>query len=116
MPGSSGKLEPVSRSKISLKETIRSCKCSANKSVSETAPTSAFLAIRVVSEARIACALSQPLHRHVVQAQIEHRVHHAGHRDNCARADRNEQRVFTIPELFPGLRLQRLQVIINLGF
>ena len=63
-------------------------------------------AIRVPGEAAIFCCSGEPLGRRVVEAQVENRVHHAGHRIARARADRNEQRVFGIAKFFPGFLLK----------
>ena len=50
-------------------------------------------AIAVIGEARIAGALGQALDGLVVEAEIEHGIHHAGHRGARARADRDQQRI-----------------------
>ena len=57
-------------------------------------------AVAVPRKAGIAACFSEPLHRLVVEAEVEDRVHHAGHRDRRARADRDEQRVRRIAQLF----------------
>ena len=59
-------------------------------------------AIGVISEARIARELRQRFDRHRVQAQIEDRVHHAGHGDARARAHGDEQRRVAIAQLAVG--------------
>ena len=50
-------------------------------------------AIAVIGEARIAGELGQALGGRGVEAEIEHRVHHAGHGDARARAHRDQQRL-----------------------
>ena len=50
-------------------------------------------AVRVEGEARVPGRGGEPLGRGVVQAEVEDRVHHPGHRDRGARADGDEQRV-----------------------
>ena len=49
--------------------------------------------VGVEGEALVAGLLGQPLDRFVVEAQVEDRVHHAGHGELGARAHRDEQRV-----------------------
>ncbi len=59
-------------------------------------------AVGIVGEALVARALGEPFHGLVVEAQIEHRVHHAGHGGASARAHRDEERVPRIAEAAPG--------------
>ena len=57
--------------------------------------------VRVVNEALergIGVALDHRGHDHVVQAEVQDGVHHAGHGSARAGTDRNEQRVFEIAE------------------
>ncbi len=54
--------------------------------------------IGVVGEAPIAGIARQRLRRHVVESEIEHRVHHAGHGCAPARAHRDQQRIAAIAE------------------
>ena len=44
-------------------------------------------AIGIIRKARIAAALGQRFNGLVIQAEVQNRVHHAGHRELCARAD-----------------------------
>ncbi len=59
-------------------------------------------AIGVVGEAAVSRAPRQSLDGLIVEAEIEHGVHHAGHRGARARADRNQQRVFNLAESCAG--------------
>ncbi|MCY1172797.1 hypothetical protein D9M73_129410 [compost metagenome] len=59
-------------------------------------------AIAVPREARIAAGGGEAFDRLVVEAEIEHRVHHAGHRRARAGADRDEQRVGRVAEALAG--------------
>ncbi len=59
-------------------------------------------AIAVPGETRIARGLGKALHRRVVEAEIEHRIHHARHRGARAGADRDEQRIGRIAEFLAG--------------
>ena len=70
-------------------------------------------AVRVVREARVAGALGQAVRRVVVQAEVEDRVHHPGHRDRRSGADRDEQRILRIAELLAGLLFQRTDVRVD---
>ena len=58
-------------------------------------------AIGVIGEARIVAALGQCFDGLVVQAEVENRVHHAGHRELRAGAHGNEQRIFAGAQLLP---------------
>ena len=53
-------------------------------------------AVAIVGEARIAGLLDQTLDSRVVEAQVQHSVHHARHRHPSTRADREQQRIFRI--------------------
>jgi hypothetical protein len=55
-------------------------------------------AVRIVGEARIAGTLGQPFHGFVVQAQVENRVHHAGHGKPRAGTDAEQQRIRSIAQ------------------
>ena len=59
-------------------------------------------AIAVVGEALVAGELGQALDDLVVQADVQHRVHHARHRHLRARAGGDEQRVLRVAELLAG--------------
>ena len=55
-------------------------------------------AIGVVGKAGVAGLAGEPFHHLAVKAEVEDRVHHAGHRLRGAGADRHEQRVFGVAE------------------
>ncbi len=59
-------------------------------------------AVGIVGEALVAGFLCQRLDRLVVEAEVEHGVHHARHRGACARAHRDEQRVLAVAERLAG--------------
>ena len=61
-------------------------------------------AIAVIGKALVAARLGEALDRLIVEAEIEHRIHHARHRGARARAHRDEQRIGGIAEL-PSDRL-----------
>jgi len=54
--------------------------------------------VAVIGEARVARLPGQCLDGHVVEPEVEHRIHHAGHRGARARAHRDEQRVRVVAE------------------
>ena len=53
-------------------------------------------AVAVIGKARIAGAVRQRHHGFIIQAKIEHRVHHARHRGAGTRAHRHQQRIACI--------------------
>ncbi len=55
-------------------------------------------AIAVVGEALVTAAGGEALHGGVVETQVEHRVHHAGHGGPGAGAHRHQQRIFGVAE------------------
>ena len=55
-------------------------------------------AIAVPGEARIAGALGEAFDGLVVEAEIEHGIHHAGHRHARAGAHRDQQRIRRVAE------------------
>ena len=55
-------------------------------------------AIAVIGEALVAAFARQPLDDTVVEPEVEHRVHHARHRNAGTRADRDEKRIVGISE------------------
>ena len=63
-------------------------------------------AVAVPREARVARLGREALDRRVVEAEIEDRVHHAGHRYLRARSNGDEQRVLRVAELLAGGLLQ----------
>ena len=67
-------------------------------------------AVRVVGEARVAGALREAFDGLVGEAEVEDRVHHAGHRHGRARAHADEQRVRVGAELLAELLLEHLDV------
>ena len=71
-------------------------------------------AVRVEREPWVAGRGREPLDRDVVQAEVEDRVHHPGHRDRGAGADGDEQRVGRVPEALPGLLLEPRDVVVDL--
>jgi hypothetical protein len=72
-------------------------------------------AVRVVREARVAGARRQPIHRLVVEAEVEDRVHHPGHGDRRARAHGHEQRVLRVAEALAGPAFEGVDVPVDLG-
>ena len=83
-------------------------------------------AIAVIGEAAVAGGFRQRLDRHVVEAEVEHRIHHARHRGARAGAHRDEQRVCGVAEFAAGdardviervfhLRLNLLRVALLVG-
>ena len=52
--------------------------------------------IAVIGKALVAALPRQPLDRAIVEAEVEHGIHHAGHRDAGARAHRNQKRIIGI--------------------
>ena len=66
-------------------------------------------AIGVVAEALVATEGDQPLHRLVVEAEVEHGIHHARHGELRAGADGDEQRILGVAELLARLLLDDAQ-------
>ena len=66
-------------------------------------------AVRVVREARVAGGRRETLDRDVVQAEVEDRVHHPGHRDRRARAHGDEERLARVAEALAGAPFERRQ-------
>ena len=64
-------------------------------------------AVRVVREARVVGLLGQAPDRHVVEPEVEDRVHHPRHRERRSRSHRHQQRVGGVAELLAHLRLER---------
>ena len=71
-------------------------------------------AVGVVGEPLVARRLGQALDRLVVQAQVQDRVHHAGHRRRGAGAHRNQQRVLVVAELLAELLFEHGDVLVDL--
>ena len=70
--------------------------------------------VAIEGEAAVAGARREAFHRLVVEAEIEDRVHHAGHRCAAARADRHKERVLRVaqhgPDRFADLDHGRLHI------
>lgn len=62
--------------------------------------------IAVPGKARVLRLGDKALNGVVVEAQVEDRVHHAGHRERSARAHRHEQRVTGVAELLAAAGLE----------
>ena len=71
-------------------------------------------AVRVVREARVARRAREAGGGLVVQAEVEDRVHHPGHRDGCARAHRDEERILGVAEALARLLLEGAHVLVDL--
>ena len=68
--------------------------------------------VRVVARsARLPVARASPSAAVVVEAEVEDRVHHPGHRDRRARAHRDEQRVARVAEALAGPLLEARDVL-----
>ena len=59
-------------------------------------------AIGIIGETRVAGAVGERLDGHVVEAEIEHRIHHARHRGAGAGAHRDEERICVVAEAAAG--------------
>ncbi len=70
--------------------------------------------VRVEREPRVARARAETRRRLVVQAEVEDRVHHPGHRDSRARAHRDEQRIVIRAEPLAGPLLEPRHVLVDL--
>ena len=70
--------------------------------------------VGVVGESRVAGRPPERLGGRRVQAEVEDRVHHPGHRDRRARADRDEQRVRGVAEALARLLLEPGDVLVDL--
>ena len=66
-------------------------------------------AIGVISETLVARKLDQAQHRLVVDAQVEHSIHHTGHRELRAGTHRDQQRVILLAKALASLLLNDLQ-------
>ncbi len=73
-------------------------------------------AVAVIGETGIARPLGQPLNRHIVQTEVQNRIHHAGHGDTGTGADRHQQRVVAVAELGINQRLDLGQRLGHLRF
>ena len=71
-------------------------------------------AISIERKTQIAGLRRQTLHGLFVQTEIQHRVHHARHRERGAGTHRNQQRVFRIAESLADLLFDLLQAFLDL--
>ena len=71
-------------------------------------------AVGVLREALVARAAGEALGRLVVEADVEDRVHHPGHRDRRARPDGDEQGILGVAEALAGRLLEPGQVLVDL--
>ena len=71
-------------------------------------------AIRIEGEALVSGRRREPLRGDVVQAEVEDRVHHPGHRDRRTRADGDEQWIARVAEALPGALLEAGDVLVDL--
>ena len=69
--------------------------------------------ITIPCEAGILGLLDEAVDGLVVQAKVEHRVHHAGHRHRSAGAHRNQQGVLRIADLLANAALKIHAVLVN---
>ena len=68
-------------------------------------------AVGVPGEALVVGLTRQPLHRLVVEAHVEDRVHHPGHRELRPRAHRDQQRVVGVTQRLAHRLLERGEVL-----
>ena len=66
-------------------------------------------AVAVPGEAGVAALLGQAHHGLVIQAQVEHGVHHAGHGDGGTRADAEEEGVARVAKALAHVGFERLE-------
>ena len=71
--------------------------------------------VAVPGERRIAAQGGEPFHRAVVEAEVEDRLHHPGHRHRGAAAHRHQQRHPFAAEFLAGGGLQPLERALDLG-
>ena len=55
-------------------------------------------AVGIIGKTGVAGLFGKALHRHIVQAQVEDRVHHTGHGSTGARTHRHQQRIVVVAE------------------
>ena len=72
--------------------------------------------LRIIDKARIIGLLDKTLPRNVVQADIQHRLHHTRHRSTGTGTDRDQQRVVFVSKSSSHLFLSLLQFLCNLVF
>ncbi len=71
--------------------------------------------VGAVGETLVTGLAGEALHAAVVETQVEHRVHHPGHRELRPRADRHQQRVGGVTELRSHRLLELGEVPVELG-
>ena len=72
-------------------------------------------AIGIISETGISSLLREAFHRHVVQTQVQDRIHHTRHGSACAGTDRNQQRILRVTKTLTLDFLQSFHIIENLS-
>ena len=72
-------------------------------------------AVAVIGKTRVARILRQRLHRHVVEAEIEHRIHHARHRSAGAGAHGHQKQLLRIAEAPAGQLADLVECSTHLG-
>ena len=63
---------------------------------------------------QIAGLFSQTLHRLFVQPEVQHRIHHARHRERGTGSDRHEEGILWIAKTLADLLFDLLQAFLNL--
>ncbi len=71
-------------------------------------------AVGVPGEAGVAGLCGQALDRDVAEPDVEHRLHHPGHRELGARAHRHQQRVGAVAQRAAHPGLEQLEVLVDL--
>ena len=71
-------------------------------------------AVGIISKALVVRLLRQRLHATVIQSQVKDGIHHARHREFCARADAHQQRALPCSQFLPLQLLQPRQRIQHL--
>ena len=93
---------------------IASSNCSPAIAVGDVAEHLHEAAVGVPGEALVLRGPREALDGGVVEAQVEHRVEHPGHRLARAGADGDEQRVLVVAERLAGALLQALERLVDL--
>ena len=65
--------------------------------------------VRVPGEARISALECQTTHGHIVESQVEDRVHHARHREDGTRAHADQERLLWIAKASASTLLERVE-------
>jgi hypothetical protein len=71
--------------------------------------------VRVPGEPFVAALRRQSQHARIGQADVENRLHHAGHRELAARTDRQQQRIVRVAEVLLHPGLDQPQMLLDLG-